>query len=90
LQVRSVKVDEATAWTEGLLIFDGTPLAEVIAEFNRQNRKRLVLRGAADLAEIKITGAFPANGAERITRFLHERFDVTVHESDDQIVLTRE
>lgn len=90
LQVRPVKVEEATAWTEGLLVFDGTPLTEVIDEFNRQNRKPLVLRSAPELAEIKITGTFPANGAERITRFLQERFGVAAHEADDHIALTRE
>lgn len=89
-QVRPVKVEQATAWTEGLLIFDGTPLTEVIREFNRQNSKPLVLQGAPELAEIKITGTFPANGAERITRFLQERFSVAAQETDDHIALTRQ
>jgi transmembrane sensor len=88
-QVRAVKVAEATAWTEGLLIFDGTPLTEVIREFNRQNSKPLVLEGTPELAQIKITGTFPANGADRITRFLEERFSVAAHETDDHIALTR-
>jgi len=89
-QVRPVKVKEATAWTEGLLIFDGTPLTEVIREFNRQNSKPLVLQGTPELAQIKITGTFPANGADRITRFLEERFSVAAHETDDHIALTRQ
>lgn len=89
-KVRLVKVEEATAWTEGILIFDGTSLTEVIREFNRQNSKPLVLQGAPELAQIKITGSFPANGSERITKFLQERFSVAAHETDDHIALTRQ
>lgn len=88
-QVRPVKVEEATAWTEGLLIFDGTSLTEVISEFNRQNSKPLVLQGTPEFAEIKITGTFPANGADRLTQFLQERFGVAARETDDYIALTR-
>lgn len=88
--VRAVKIGEATAWTEGILIFDGAPLADVIHEFNRQNSKRLILEGSSDLSQLKISGAFPANGSERITKFLQERFSVVVHETDDDIRLSRQ
>lgn len=89
-KVRPVKVEEATAWTTGLLIFDGAPLTEVIQEFNRQNTKPLVLQGSPELSQLKITGSFPANGSERITKFLQERFSVVVHETDDEIKLARQ
>jgi transmembrane sensor len=77
-------VEAATAWTAGLLVFDGTPLSEVIHEFNRQNVKPLVISGP-ELAELRISGTFPSSGAERIVRFLQERFHVTVVESDAEI-----
>lgn len=89
LKVRPVKVTEATAWTEGLLIFDGTALSEVIQEFNRQNAKPLVLDSDLDLLQLKISGTFPANGAERLSGFLRERFGVVVHETGDEIRLSR-
>ncbi len=59
-QVHPVRIEEATAWTTGLLIFDGAPLSEVIREFNRQNVKRIVLEPDAELAQLKISGTFPA------------------------------
>jgi transmembrane sensor len=74
----------AAAWTEGLLIFDGTPLSEVIQEFNRQNTKTIVLIGP-ELPVLKISGSFPASGDERIERFLQERFHVVVHEDEREI-----
>lgn len=88
-QVRPVKIEEATAWTAGLLIFDGAPLADVIQEFNRQNTKPIVLERDAELSALEISGTFPASGSERITSFLHARFGVVVHESDDEIRLSR-
>lgn len=83
-----VKAEVATAWTEGLLVFEATPLDEVVQEFNRQNAKALVLAGGG-LDAVKITGTFPARGSERITRFLQQRHDVVVVETDDEIRISR-
>lgn len=88
-EVRPVKVEEATAWTAGLLVFDGAPLADVVQEFNRQNIKPLVIENDPELALLRISGSFPANGSERITRFLEERFGVVVDETRDDIRLSR-
>jgi len=82
------QVQAATAWTVGLMVFDGAPLKEVVREFNRQNIKPLVISDA-DLSDLKITGTFPASGSERIVRFLEERFDVAVHETDGNIEISR-
>lgn len=86
--IQPVKVETATAWTTGLLAFDAAPLDEVVREFNRQNAKPLVLEGAG-LEAVRITGTFPANGSKRITRFLEERHGVIVHETDDEIRISR-
>lgn len=81
-------LDATTAWTRGLLVFDGAPLSEVVHEFNRQNVKPLTLSGA-ELADLKISGTFPASGAERIVRFLEDRFHVNVTETDEEIRISR-
>src|SRR5262249_10043194 len=80
----SPNVAAATAWTEGLLVFDHAPLAEVVREFNRQNARAIVLVGA-DLPKLEISGTFPASGADRIVHFLQERFHVEVTEDDHEI-----
>jgi transmembrane sensor len=87
-QSRLAQPQVAIAWTEGLLMFDGAPLSEVVQEFNRQNVKRLVLTDPA-LADLRISGTFPASGAERIVRFLQERFGVVITETDDEIRIAR-
>jgi transmembrane sensor len=79
----------ATAWTEGLLMFDSAPLSEVVREFNRHNIKPMMIMDAR-LQELRISGIFPATGAERLTGFLQERFGIAVQESDDAIRLSTE
>jgi len=74
----------ATAWTNGLLVFDAEPLREVAREFNRQNAKHLIVEDS-DLLDLKISGVFPATGVGRIAQFLRERFGVRVVETDTEI-----
>ena len=57
-------------------------------EFNRQNARPLVLEGSG-LEAVRITGAFPATGSERITRFLQERHGVVIDETGDAIRISR-
>ena len=47
------------AWTQGRLWFDRVTLAEAVAEFNRYNRRQLVIDDPG-VAELRIGGAFDA------------------------------
>jgi transmembrane sensor len=47
------------AWTQGRLWFDRVTLAEAVGEFNRYNRRQLVIADPA-LAQLRIGGAFDA------------------------------
>lgn len=85
---KPVALTQATAWTSGLLVFDGAPLGEVIQEFNRQNSKPLLLNGLG-LSELRISGTFPASGSDRIVHFLQERFHVVVRETDEEIQISK-
>lgn len=78
------QVQSATAWTQGLLVFDGATLSEVAREFNRHNLKPLIVADDS-LSKLRVSGTFPAVGAERIVRFLQERFHVTVYQTSDAI-----
>jgi transmembrane sensor len=62
LKVQKVADDDLTrklAWTQGRIWFDRVTLAEAIAEFNRYNRRQLVIDDPA-IAEIHVGGAFEA------------------------------
>ncbi|MBL8269500.1 FecR family protein [Steroidobacter sp.] len=82
-------VAAAIAWTQKKLAFDADPLSEVVAEFNRYSRQRLVIDDAA-LEEIRISGVFASSGVEHLVQFLQQRFEVTATTTDGEIHLSRQ
>ncbi|MBC7369209.1 MAG: FecR domain-containing protein [Undibacterium sp.] len=79
-------IQRALAWQERRLEFDATPLAEVIAEFNRYNRRRLVIADPA-LTGKRFSGTFRADSVEPFVRLLEEDFRVTAVRGENEIVL---
>lgn len=77
-------VEKAIAWTDRRLIFDGAPLAEVVAEFNRYNRTPLIIEDST-LANRAITTVFNANDVNALVAFLELEPDVEVQYGEDAI-----
>ena len=77
-------IGKAVAWIDRRLVFDGAPLAEVVAEFNRYNRKPLVVEDSA-LANRAITTVFDAHDVRALVAFLELEPDVEVERGDDAI-----
>lgn len=77
-------VEKAIAWTERRLIFDGAPLAEVVAEFNRYNRLPLIVEDNA-LSSRAITTVFNAHDVSALVAFLKLEPDVEVRYGEDAI-----
>jgi transmembrane sensor len=69
----------AVAWRERRLVFEDDPLADVAAEFNRYNSRRIVLDDDA-LAARRINGVFDADRPEAIVQFLVRNNDAEVAE----------
>jgi transmembrane sensor len=70
--IRTAIIDNpaaVTAWRSGRLIFDGEPLGEVIAEFNRYNDVQLVLESSQLSAE-PVSGVFDADQPLALAHFL--------------------
>lgn len=81
------KVDAALAWREGLLSFDQEPLAQVVAEFNRYNRPRLVVTDA-EAARILIGGSFEVSSAESFVRLLHDAYGLRIERDDNMVKIS--
>lgn len=71
----TAEMAEALSWQATRLVFNQTPLAEVVAAFNRHNRVQLRL-GDAQLAQRRITGIFRADNLEGFTRLAQAIVDV--------------
>lgn len=67
--VAPAEIEQALAWQSTRLVFNDTPLDEVVGAFNRYNEHQLVL-GEQELAQRKITGVFRADNLEGFTRLL--------------------
>ncbi|GFE85088.1 FecR family protein [Steroidobacter agaridevorans] len=68
-QVRKVDSGRALAWAEGRLIFEDTPVADVVAQFNRYNSIQIQVQDAR-LAARPVSGVFNAANPEAFIDFI--------------------
>lgn len=72
------------SWRTGRLSFDDVTLEQAAREFNRYNRKQLVLTDARS-AQMRIGGSFNADNVEDFARLLRDGFGLHVHEDEQTI-----
>jgi transmembrane sensor len=75
------ELNRKLSWTAGLLSFQGETLTQVTDEFNRYNRKHLVVTDPA-IADRKIGGAFQATDPDSFVLALEKWFGV---HADEQV-----
>lgn len=87
--VRSGAVEDAERlvdWRNGFLVFRDTPLSAAAAEFNRYNRRRLVI-GDVAAGELRVGGNFRWSNAEVFVGLLEQAMPVRAERLPDRIVL---
>lgn len=82
------KVGEGLSWRRGMLTFDQSTLGNAAVEFNRYNRKKLVIADA-DAAAVRIGGSFEATNVEAFARLLEQGFGLAVVQDGDVIKISR-
>jgi transmembrane sensor len=82
------ELDTEAAWRSGLLVFNHTTLEDAAREFNRYNRKQLVIADPA-IARSEIFGTFRARNVELFARVAEETFGFHVKESNGSILIER-
>ena len=70
-------MERQLAWREGMLLFDGEPLSEVIAEVSRYAPIEIVLSSPA-LRDLRIGGFFRAGDTQALLNTLSTSSDVDV------------
>ncbi len=78
-------VDRALAWRGGSIDLNGQSLAEAIAEFNRYNRRRLVLADAA-LAQEQFDGVFRTDDPEGFAVAVRDSLHIPVDLADPAVI----
>lgn len=85
--IRKVDSARALAWAEGRLNFENTPVAEVVAQFNRYNSIQLHVEDE-ELARRPISGVFNAANPQSFIAFIEATTSVQVtRASDGDIVI---
>ncbi|MBX3737903.1 MAG: FecR domain-containing protein [Candidatus Didemnitutus sp.] len=85
-EVGAIEMHRALAWQERRLEFEDLPLADVVAEFNRYNRTKLVIADPALNAK-HFSGTFRADAYEPFVRLLEENFGVASERTGQGIEL---
>lgn len=75
-------------WRRGVLIFDNTTLANAAKEFNRYNRRKLVV-GDSTAANLTIVGTFQANDVEAFADVAQFVLHLKVQKRDQETVISR-
>jgi transmembrane sensor len=85
-KIAASAVERALAWQERRLEFDAVSLAEVVREFNRYNRRQLVIADPR-IAAKHFSGTFRSDGYESFVRLLETHFSMTAIRSEREIML---
>lgn len=82
------ELTDALAWRQGMLVFHRTTLADAAAQFNRYNRRKLVI-GDAKAATIAIDGSFPARDPAAFTDIVQDILHLHVARRGNETVISR-
>lgn len=83
------QMEAELGWRDGVLVFADRPLRELVAEFNRYNRRQLVVLDPA-VGNIRVAGRFRPTNLDGLLRLLRPGFGVeAVPYGSERIVLRR-
>jgi transmembrane sensor len=81
------QISQALSWRHGKLVLDQMTLAEAATEFNRYNRKKLVIDDAA-LGSVRIGGSFDSGNIQGFAALMQTVLGVAVRDTGDEIRLS--
>lgn len=87
-EVTPEQIARTLAWQDRRLMFEGTPLSEVVVEFNRYSRHKLVIDDAT-LGRQKFGGTFHHDRHETLISLLEQSFDVVAERRGETTYLRR-
>jgi len=80
------EAEEALAWRSGMLVFRDSTLADAAAEFNRYNRRKIVIEDA-ETSGLRIMGTFRATNVDAFVRLLEQGYPVRTEDDEGKIVV---
>lgn len=80
------RIEQILSWRDGKLIFDQVTLDYAAGEFNRYNKKKLVMADA-EAAKLRIGGRFDVGNVKGFANLLQRGFGLDVRETEDTITI---
>jgi transmembrane sensor len=80
-------VAAATAWIQKQIVFNSTPLSQVVDEFNRYNTRQLVITDAR-ISDTRISGEFSSTNPDSLLKGLDALTKFNIHETPDRIEIS--
>ena len=87
-ELSATNQEQVTSWRERNLIFESDSLPTIIAEFNRYNRRQIILAGD-DFTHQKFSGMFHADDPDAFIEFLRLYGQISVETRPDDTVFLR-
>jgi transmembrane sensor len=81
-------VSDAVAWRERVLVFNGTPLGDVAAEYNRYNTRKIRIEDP-DIALRQMSGTYSADHPQLLVAYLQKDNSISVATTDTGWVVGR-
>ncbi|WP_457326204.1 FecR family protein [Roseateles sp. P5_E11] len=81
-----VQTQKDLSWREGRLEFENVPLREIAAEFNRYNRRQLIVN--EDAAALRLSVRFDPHNIDGFVRLIQTGFGVVAHSEGDEVRLS--
>ena len=80
-------IGATTAWMERRLIFEGSKLSVVVQEFNRYNKRQLVIEGD-QLSGFHVSGVYSSSDPASLIRFLRDQPGIEIVESATEVQIS--
>jgi len=87
-QQNEARTDSQLSWREGRLVLDQMTLGQAAEEFNRYNKRKLVIADPT-VAAMSIGGSFSPSNIEGFARLLQQGFGLQASSTTDQIIISR-
>jgi transmembrane sensor len=75
------------SWRQGMLVFDDYTVARAAAEFNRYNRRKIVVT-SAQAGAIPIGGTFEVENVDGFVELLEQGYGLKIEKSDAEVKIT--
>jgi transmembrane sensor len=85
-QTAAAEIEQALSWRTGYLVFDRTPLADAVAEFNRYNARQVRIDDP-ELTAIPVGGSFRASNVDAFLRLIERELPLRTVENDREVVI---